>query len=71
MPHNIFHQVKFKSRWNSNSIQICSCEFCYDGNFINCDDRITGPKGWFHMVRNPFHGDFDNSDASDFGEFDD
>ena len=25
--------------------EICSCDFCYDCNFIKCDDRTSGPKG--------------------------
>ena len=52
--------------------EIFSCDFCYDGNFINCDNRTTGPNGRVHMVGNPSDSDFDDdSDAGDFGEFDD
>ena len=52
------------SYFSSGQIQIkeeiYSCEFCYDGNFINCDDCKTGPKAQVHMVRNPSGRDFDD-----------
>ena len=52
--------------------EICSCDFCCDGSFINCEDRTTGPKGRVHKVGKPSDSDFDDdSDANDFGEFDD
>ena len=51
--------------------EISSWEFCYDGNFVNCDNRGTGPIGRVHMIRNSSDSDFYDFDVSDFGEFHD
>lgn len=65
MPHDILFSIK----WNLNQGRNL---FCYDGNFINCDDQTIGHKGQVHLVRNPSDSDFDDdSDVGDFGQFDD
>ena len=48
---------------------ICVCNFCYDGNFISCDDETTGPKGRVHMLGDSSESNLEESDDSDVNEF--
>ena len=63
----IFHQVKFKSRWNSDSIKSAPVSSTMMV-ISSTDDWIAGSKGWVYMVGNPSDCDFDDCHGSDFGE---
>ena len=32
--------------------EICSCNYCYNGNFIMRDDKTTEMKGRIHVIGN-------------------
>ena len=49
--------------------EICSCDFCYDGNFISRDDQTTGPKERVHMLGDSSESNWEESDDSDVNEF--
>ena len=49
--------------------EICSCDFCYDGNFISCDDQTTGPKGRVHMLGDSFESNLEEPDDGDVDKF--
>lgn len=67
-----FYQKHFPLGQVQIKEESCSCDFRYDGNFINCDDRPIGPKGPVHMVGNSSESKlYDDSDISDFGNFHD
>ena len=49
--------------------EICSWDFCYDGNFISRDDQTTGPKERVHMLGDSSESNWEESDDSDVNEF--
>ena len=49
--------------------EIFSCNFCYDGNFVICDDQTTGPKGSVHILGDSSERDLEESNDSDVDKF--
>ena len=50
--------------------EIYSCDFCYDGNFISCDDKTTGPKVKVYMLGDSSESDLEEPDDEFFDDDD-
>ena len=49
--------------------EICSCDFCYHGNFISCEDQTTCPRGIVHILGDSSESSLEESDENDVDKF--